>query len=167
MCLAICLPPAARGQPQQAHGAVPRWGSRDTALFDVPESCGARCQTIALAYQAHRWIARAKTLHRGWVPPRPARPRARDQRRDAHVCSSGVQVGYSTPPRRAPPRAARGGGSPRTSDLVGGRGATPPEGRSPQGCPGSAWGRAQRLAGATWKFTTIVVSCCEIHSKQQ
>ena len=151
MCLAISLPPAARGQPQQAHGAVPRWESRDTALFDVPESSAERSQSIGVGYQAHRRIARAKTLHRGWVPPRPARLRARNQRRDAHVCSSGVQVGYSTPPRRAPPLAARAGASPRTSDLVGGRGATPPEGRSPQGCPGGAWGATQCPRCDAWE----------------
>ena len=70
----------------------------------------------------------------GGPTPSRASPGPRYARRGRYVqvaCKGAVIA----PPRRGARRGARAGVSPRTSNLGGGRGPTPPEGRSPRSHP--------------------------------
>ena len=54
-----------------------------------------------------------------------------------------------------------------TSNLEGGRGATPPGGGSRRGHPGAAWEQLICPRKKYLRFTTIVLICCSIYNKQQ
>ena len=87
-----------------------------------------------------------------------ARPRSRgDPPRLRPARLGGGRPGRGRGPdgrTRTPPCTVRAGVSLRTSNLGGGRGATPPEGRSLRGHPGAPWGQP----------TSPSRAACEIHN---
>ena len=167
MCLAISLPAAVRGLTQLAHFAlpVPRWHrSSDRSSPPCPmlsrhaeTSAGFRKHTVRLPFPPPL------------APPPPPRrrqpPAGLEMRKKAADRSSDVQVATTKPPKRRAMLTMSAHLNLWTSNLVGGRGPTPPGGGSRRGHPGAAWEQLKCLDAKQKNFTTIVLICCEIHNK--
>ena len=144
-----------------------RW-LRDDASGDIPSGGSARLNTarsrrrsrLASLFRPHvplpvegcrvtqkRRLALASTpFDAPYLPLAPlARPRRRrppaglEMREKAADRSSDVQVATTKPPKPRAMLTMSADLNPRTSNLVGGRGATPPGGASRRGHPGAAW----------------------------
>ena len=155
-----------------------RW-LRDDASGDIPSGGSARLNTarsrrrsrLASLFRPHvplpvrccrvtqkRRLALSSTPFDSPYPPlaplgspRHRRPPAGLEKREkATDRSSDVQVATTKPPKPRAMLTMSADLNPQTSNLVGGRGATPPGGGSLRSHPGAAWGPLQCPRRDAW-----------------